>query len=348
MTAVEDFLAGRPLERPKLQVPPGVIKGPAEADHYRAEVGRYKDRWYIDPLPACAIASATDACWPSFSHIKKAAGQDWTYTSYKRIAELPAEQWTELAGLAPDRRLARMLEANKADMNRAFRRGTNIHTYLEMALRGNCDPTFVTGPDEPGAEYMPAVKDFLNNYQPELIAAEYVYVGRDLNGVGYGGTADCDLHIPGIGKARVDWKSRGAESKHGCYPEEAAQLAASDSADYIIVEGDDGPMRRRVPQVDLGLIVSIRPDGVRLYPIDLEAAAPYWRSLHSFWVAQRDDKAGVGRQLAPRKSTTPPALADLIAAAPDVETLGALWQKNKATWTPAHTELASKRKAALT
>jgi hypothetical protein len=324
------FSSPASTSKPIIPIPPGVLKGPADADHYRAEVGKYRERWYIDPLPACDIAPATDACWPSFSHIKKARESDWTYTSYKRVAQALEDDYSCLAGLGVERRMKRMLEINSTDMNRAFQRGTNIHTYLEMALRGNCDPTFIDGPDEPGAEYMPAVKDFLDAYQPELIAAEYVYIGRDLNGVGYGGTADCDLRIPCLGGTfRIDWKSRGADSKHGCYAEEAAQLAASNSADYVIVEGADGPMRQRVPAVDGGLIVSIKPDGVRLYPIQLEAAEPYWRSLHAFWVAQRDDKAGVGRQLAPRRAPRPatPDFSGLATVAADIDMLTALYKE---------------------
>jgi hypothetical protein len=37
-----------------------ILKGPADADHFRVKVGRYGDRWYTDPLPACGIAPASD------------------------------------------------------------------------------------------------------------------------------------------------------------------------------------------------------------------------------------------------------------------------------------------------
>lgn len=344
------------IAKPSIPIPPGVLKGPADADHFRCEVGRYRERWYIDPLPSCPIAEATDTAWPSFSHIKKAREQDWTYTSFRRVAHALDEKPDCFAGLDVDRTLARMLEIDKADMNRAFKRGTNVHLYLEMALRGKCDPTYVDGPNEPGAEYLPAVKAFLDSYQPELVAAEFVYIGRDLNGVGYGGTADAILRIPGltvpgIGLAEtvsVDYKSRGADSKHGCYAEEGSQLVASATADYVIVEGDDGPVRQKPPAIDAGLIVSIKPDGVRLYPIDIEKATPYWRSLHAFWCAQKEDRAGIGRQLAPRKNAAPPSLEALIAKASDARALGALWHEHKANWTAEHTELARKRKAELT
>lgn len=38
-----------------------VLLGPADPDNYRTKVGRYKDRWYVDPLPGDAVASASDA-----------------------------------------------------------------------------------------------------------------------------------------------------------------------------------------------------------------------------------------------------------------------------------------------
>lgn len=343
MSATAEFLG---TNRPDIPIPAGVLKGPADADHYRMKVGRYRERWYIDPLPSDDIAEATEQAWPSFSHIKKAHSQDWTYTSYKRIAKALEDDYSCLAGLGADRRLQRMLEINKADMNLAFQRGTNVHLYIEMALRGNCDPTYIDGPHEPGAEYLPAVKDFLDCYQPKLVAAEFVYVGRDLNGVGYGGTADCLLEIDGT-VYDVDWKSRGAESDHGCYAEEAAQVVASATADYWITEDDNGPRRQRPAQIDGGLIVSIKPDGVRLYPIDIAKATPYFHELHRWWVAQKGDREGIGRQLAPRKPKLT-SLLDRIAAAADNDALTALWVENQAQWTAEHTEAAKQRKAAWT
>ena len=55
-----------------------VIVGPADPDLFRVNVGR--QRWYIDPLPACDIAPEDDPdkSYPSISRVKKADAKDWT------------------------------------------------------------------------------------------------------------------------------------------------------------------------------------------------------------------------------------------------------------------------------
>ena len=55
-------------------------------DDFRVAVGRFKERWYHDPLPSCAIAEQSDWQGPSISTVKKASGQDWSFVTVKRIA----------------------------------------------------------------------------------------------------------------------------------------------------------------------------------------------------------------------------------------------------------------------
>jgi hypothetical protein len=90
--------------------------------------------------------------------------------------------------------------------------------------------------------------------------------------------------------------------------------------------------------------VSIKPDGVRLYPIDIAEATPYFHNLHAWWVAQKTDRAGIGRQLAPRKPKLT-TLLERIATAGDEDALLALWRENETQWTKEHTEAAIARKA---
>jgi len=42
------------------------MRGPAHAENYRIKVGRYKDRWYRDPLPA-EIQTKVDAAIQAIS-----------------------------------------------------------------------------------------------------------------------------------------------------------------------------------------------------------------------------------------------------------------------------------------
>jgi hypothetical protein len=241
--------------------PPTVLRGPAHADNYRVKVGRYGDRWYCDPLPACDIAPATDQAWPSISIVKKASGQDWSFVSLKRVAH--SAELADIAALGNEARYERVKVVDKLERNRAFARGHNVHTYAECKLYDTACPL---GPDAAGAHYFPVVDRFFADYQPELVAAEFVAIHRDLNGVGYGGTSDALVRIGG-NTYIIDWKSRGEESDHGAYPEEAAQLGAYWGAQYIIVEGERGAQRMRMPAVDGGLIVSIKPDSYEVYPV---------------------------------------------------------------------------------
>lgn len=326
-----------------------VLRGPADADHYRVKVGRYGDRWYTDPLPGCDIAPAVTEgadVWPSVSAIKNASSSDWTYVGLKRVALALGEKPDCLTGLGYDELYDRLKSINKLGLRHAQDRGTNVHTYLERGLRGQSVDAFLPG--EPGAEYLPAVRAFLDTYQPEMVAAEVVCINRTLNGVGYGGTSDGLIRIDGK-TYWVDWKSRGADSDHGAYAEEAAQLGAYARAEYMLVEGPNGPQRQRLPHADGGLIVSIKPDGVRIYPIDLDKAIGHFTSLHSWWIAKKDERAAIGKPWAPRAVVEPrDLLLEQVQDAPSVEILADLWRTNKDGWTEAHSAAAKERKAQLT
>lgn len=291
---------------PKPSPPATVLRGPADADHYRMQVGRYGDRWYVDPLPGCIIAEATEDAWPSVSSIKKASGADWSFVALKRVAQLLEERPDALSGLDYDARYEQLKAANKLGLSAAAKRGTNVHLMAESRLYGVADP--ITD-GMPGAEYRAAVDAFFNDHQPELLAAEFPAIHRYLNGVGYGGTSDALVRIGGK-VYLLDWKSRGEDSSHGAYPEEAAQVAAYARAEYVIVEGPNGPERQQLVKIDGGLIVSIKPDGYRVYPIDLDKGFAHWESLHAWWVARREERAAVGRQWAAGKRTAPTPAAE--------------------------------------
>jgi hypothetical protein len=249
----------------------GMILGPADANHYRVKVGRYGDRWYCDPLPACDIADATDAVWPSVSTIKKASGNDWTFVGLKRVAYSDMPLPTE-----PEVRYETLKTINSHGLKVAAGRGTIVHWWGEDLLHGR-QTREISELDlfankipaaslEEANRYLPALQQFIDQYRPELIATEYVVINRALNGVGYGCTPDGLLRIDSKTYA-YDFKTRSGE--HGAYPEEAAQIAAGVWGDYMIVEGDDGPERAHIPDVDGGLIISINPEGCRLYPVTL-------------------------------------------------------------------------------
>ena len=292
------------------------LLGPADADHFRIKVGRYGDRWYCDPLPADRRWTAWEGSVPSISTVKKASGSDWSFVALKRVNEALEQRPTRFDGMSADERYEALKAINKLGLSAAAQRGTNVHLYCEAKLHGS-DWRIPAG--APGAEYIPAVDAWFDQHQPELIAAEYVVIKRTMfcpiSGEqipGYGGTPDGLLRIGGEIYA-IDWKSRGEDSDHGAYPEEAEQVAAGVTADYMIVQGDNGAERREIPDDVGGLIVSIRPDGARSYPIDISEAAPNWRARHTWWTARLKERKPVGKPWPIKAATAPsPRTANLL------------------------------------
>jgi len=253
------------------------LLGPADADQFRVKVGRFGDRWYHDPLPACDIAEATDASWPSISTVKKASGQDWSYVAMKRCAAAVVSNPDKFTQSDTENAYETFKVHDKMAKNIAFNRGTIIHLWFEDLLDGK-EPRQFSPLDlevhrlapaalDEATRYRDAVVAWHAAYHPELVAKEVVCIHRTLNGVGYGGTADAIVRIDGA-LYMADWKSRGSD--HDAYAEEAGQVAALAGAEYMIVTDDDGaPVRRRLPEFEGGLIVSIKTDGCRTYPVTL-------------------------------------------------------------------------------
>lgn len=316
-----------------------LLQGPADADNYRIKVGRYSDRWYTDPLPACAIAPASDWQGPSVSTTKPPFANK--FVTLKSIATMPDDEWARLADLDANARY----EAIKAHEKLASRinmdRGTLVHTHAEDRLLQRMALP-VSGSAKARAEaerFFPALDAFLNDYQPELIAAETVCLHRTLNGVGYGGTADAFVKIDGATWA-VDWKSRNSD--HDAYLEEGAQGGAYIGAEYMIVAGDDGaPTRVRIPEVAGVLIVSIREDGYRAFPIDGAAAIDAYHAMHAWWCAQRHyvDRGAKRRPWAPK------AAAPAVDSGPEPANLdrAILIERVKALVDSGHGERLTKR-----
>ncbi len=340
-------------QAPKIPIPDTALAGPADADNFRVKVGY--ERWYTDPLPGDDIAPALEPnaagdypAWPSISGVKKASGSDWTFVANNRYAKAIEAAPQMFVGNDSGEIVSKLSNINKRDMSAAQNRGTNVHSYAEMVLRGKAlQPRH---PGEPGVEYLPAVRAFFDAYRPRLIAAEVVCLHRSLHGYGYGGTADAFVELidPPNGLPSgiyvVDWKSRGPGSNHGAYAEEAAQIGGYANAEYMIVEGEHGPVRELLPQFVGGLIISIRPDGFKVYPVDLDDAFEHFTNMHAWWVARRTEKKAIKRVL-PGVKVAP--LADRISSAPTIDELTALWRLHCMTWDDDLTTLAERRAQVL-
>ena len=288
----------QPPGRPK--PPATVLQGPADADAFRVKVGRYKDRYYCDPLPSCPIAEATDEHWPSVSRIKGAKPfEGANYVAMKRIAQEFAKG-TAFA-TTYDACYEQLKSVDRLGLKAAGDRGTHVHKMAEQMLYGL--PVTEQGP---GAEYLGALRQFFDVHQPVLHSAEVVCINRT---VGYGGTGDAAVWINGK-LYLIDWKSRDAKSDHAAYPEEGGQLGAYADAEYwIVADGEGGAKRIPVPELDGLLILSVRPDGVRVYPIDMDGAKRYWRGLHAWWTVRQAEDEHAGKPWAVQN--TKPARTDL-------------------------------------
>lgn len=283
-----------------------VLLGPANPDHFRRQVGRFKERHYVDPLPGDEVAPATEAAWPSFTTVKGAATPTWNASqavAIKRIARSYRMMPERLAGLDERDTIAVLHMWNEGDLSRAGDRGMAVHHYVEYVKLRNMSPLVDLTAARP---YMAAVDAFFDAYGPRLVAAEIVVIHRHLNGVGYGGTIDAILVLTIDGKRYVvDWKSRAEDAEHTVYGNEAAQIGAYAGAEYAIMDRDGVPTRVRMDElgIDGGLIVSIRPDGCRVYPVDLGAAFDHFSAMHAWWCAGRDENLSIGPAWAPVSAT---------------------------------------------
>lgn len=293
----------QPNSRPR--PPATVLQGPADADAFRVKVGRYRERFYCDPLPACELADATDESWPSVSKIKGAKPfEGANYVAMKRIANgIVDGSFTAQASDGFDALYERFKSADKLGLMAAGNRGTHVHKMAEQMLYG-----LPVTEDGPGAEYRGALEDFFAAYQPELVAAEVVCIKRKR----YGGTADAIVKLNDGGTYLIDWKSRDAKGDHNAYPEEGAQLAAYLMADYIIVQDGETAKRAPFPDVDGILILSIKPDGVKVYPVDRGQAVSYWAELHRWYMIRQTENLLVGKPWPIKRALTTPDLPDAI------------------------------------
>lgn len=286
------------------------LRPPTDADNYRVKTGRFGDRFYTDPLPADTDWPETsdDDVYPAVSTVKKATGQDWSRAMAKRLAKAPS-QLVEIARLDSEfERKHRLNLLSDAGLDQASGRGTIVHAHAEAVLANRLPIYQMTDTVKP---YIRTLEAFLAAYQPTLVAVEFVAIHRTLNIAnvrrgnkffGYGGTGDAVIEIDGKWYL-VDWKSRAEDSDHKAYPEEGAQVSAYGRADYWIVhdpESIHGAKRIKPPELEGGLIVSIKPDSYECYPIDLDKGFDYWTDLHAWWQARRSETKAIGRKWAPR------------------------------------------------
>lgn len=273
-------------------LPAGIVKPPWDASHF--QVQRNGTRGYADTLPPCALIPDPHADpVPGFSSLKPSKPFRKSVTVGDRKYTVPldwyraGEYFTNVDGFDlsafsesdPGAR-AHFYSSVHVQRDRDFARGHAIHAAAEAALVGQ--GVLNVNPD--AAPYIPHLTKWIDDNVTDVHAIEAVVFGD-----GYGGTGDAWLNVRGV-SCYVDWKSRGVDSAHGIYEEEIAQGGAYTSARYCILPSDDRQtaVRALIPAATYGLVLSIRPDGVREYWYDLDRAQDAFAEMHRAYQATSD------------------------------------------------------------
>lgn len=263
-------------------------------DRFRRDVtikGR-KHRRYFDDLPACPLnpnpdpaanlVNVTGVTGSWNGEFKKFRRGQFGPLDAHRSAEYAVAHLADLNTEDPDDAYRRIVRAAIADLKRAGERGTAVHDWIEQRLHGHL-PTLVDPLAEP---YLDAAAALLSWLDLEPVLLEAVVFSQQH---GFGGTLDCIAYSRRLRKViEIDWKTRGADSKHGAYAKEWAQLGLLASADYVMVDGPDGqPVRAALPTIDLVAICSVRPDGFAVYTGPVADAIEVGQHCYATWSAQQ-------------------------------------------------------------
>jgi hypothetical protein len=269
----------------------------ASAANFRRTVNRA--RRYHDPLPACALNPHVDPArnLVNVTGIAGVLSAEFRATRHgengpldaHRAAAYAVANLEALAAHDPGDAHAAIVRAAKADLAAAADRGTAVHELVECELLGR-PPLMLDPAAEP---YRETALAFLEWFEPEVLLIEAaVFSWAD----GYAGTLDALLRSRRLGRTfLVDWKSRGADSGHGCYEKEVAQLGLLARCDYVMVERLGITVREELPEVDACAVVSLRPDSWAFYEVPRDQAEKAGAQALVAYEAREDSKK-VGRR----------------------------------------------------
>lgn len=187
-------------------------------------------------------------------------------------AAYAVDHWADLEQLSPTERLSTLKGARYAELDKAGKRGTEVHAIAEQLAHGNEVPI----PDEIAGHVESAVK-FLDEWNPQIILTETVVASRKWY---YAGTFDLVAKLGDGRTAIMDWKT----TRSGIFGETALQLGAYANADCWI---DDDQQEHDMADlgIDCGMAVWIRADGYDVYEVDLDAGFKIFQ--HVAWVARK-------------------------------------------------------------
>lgn len=184
------------------------------------------------------------------------------------------DHWDELQEQSPSKRLDVLKRARYAELDKAGKRGTEVHDLAEKLAHGQ----EVDVPDELAGHVESAVK-FLDEWQVETILTETVVAHKRLF---YAGTFDLLVKLHDGRTMLCDWKT----TRSGIYGETALQLAAyANATDYLTADGEERPMDEL--KIDGALAIWIRADGYDCYPTDISPDGAFKTFQHVAYLARR-------------------------------------------------------------
>lgn len=208
-------------------------------------------------------------------------------------AAYAVDNWEDLSGVPPSRRLARLNSARFEDRDKAARRGTRVHKLAEALVVGD----EVDVPDEL-AGHVESYTDFLNRVQPRPVAVELVVANVTEQ---YCGTVDLIADLPALTVDDEDipaarWLLDLKTSRSGIFAETALQLCAYRNAELF--EADPEPRPVEWLKIERCGAVHVRADGWDLYPVETGAEVWEWfRTLR--WIYDRQEHGDRGTHRLP-------------------------------------------------
>mgnify|MGYP004401906807 FL=1 len=214
-------------------------------------IKRSGSRWYVDPVSQEKVPSVTSIC----GMLPKKALQYWRS---KKVAESAVEDFGVVADLIargnPTAAIDHLKRAPDRFSGEAASIGTDVHDLCER-LSTDQDIGAVH-PDLKG--FVDSYRQFIVDFEPGFLEVEATAWSEEF---GYAGTLDWIAVIDAevvIGDIKT-----GAS---GAWPDVALQLQAYARADYLL---DAQGERRPLPAIEAAAVLSLRPEGYKLYPVRL-------------------------------------------------------------------------------
>lgn len=199
-------------------------------------------------------------------------------------AEYAVDHWGELAELSTSKRLDTLKKARYGDLDKAARRGTEVHGIAEQLVQGH----EVDVPEELRGHVESYVR-FLDEVEPQPILVEAVVGSRQWR---YAGTLDLVARIdgsrqpkwPAMFRRDAVWILDVKTTRSGIFPDVALQIAMYRHAEtYVDRDGGEKPMSEL--GIEFGGAIHVRADGYDLIPLDTSERV-FKDALHAIWVAR--------------------------------------------------------------